>query len=208
MAGGCSLPTSLHAIERAGIQIGDTVLVLGSGPVGLAAIALARLSGASRILCVGAPANRLAAAQSMGAAHTMNFQQTDPAERLHWVYDLTGGRGADVSIEAAGAPEAVRDALRFTRDAGRVVVVGQYTDHGEMALNPHLDLNRKHLEVRACWGSDFSHFFRAVTLMNDPAMSGAWRNLEMQRFGLHQADQALDLVAGGTVIKALIDPTL
>ena len=52
-------------------------------------------------------------------------------------------------------------AMRFTRDAGTVVVVGQYTDHGVTSFNPHLDLNKKHLDVRGCWGSEFSHFYRS-----------------------------------------------
>src|SRR5262245_591752 len=68
MAGGCSLPTAMHAVERAGILPGDTVLVLGSGPVGLSAIAVARLQGAGTVLCIGAPAGRLEAALSVGAA--------------------------------------------------------------------------------------------------------------------------------------------
>src|SRR5882672_11355981 len=62
MAGGCALPTALHAIERADIKIGDTVLVLGSGPVGINAIMLSLLRGALRVLCIGAPALRLSAA--------------------------------------------------------------------------------------------------------------------------------------------------
>ncbi|MGH7461023.1 MAG: zinc-binding dehydrogenase, partial [Longimicrobiales bacterium] len=85
---------------------------------------------------------------------------------------------------------------------------GQYTDHGEVSFNPHLDLNRKHLDLRGCWGSDFSHFYRAVKLMQDEALSGAWSLLELQRFGLEQAGTALELVESGAVIKALIDPAL
>src|SRR5207237_1323792 len=80
------------------------------------------------------------------------------AERLEWVLERTDGRGADVTIEATGTPDAAVQAMRFVRDAGRVVIVGQYTDHGETSFNPHLDLNKKHLDVRGCWGSDFSHF--------------------------------------------------
>ena len=76
----------------------------------------------------------------------------DEEQRTAWVRAHSGGRGADVSIEATGAPEAVVQAMRFTRDAGRVVVVGQYTDCGDAAFNPHRDLNRKHLDVRGCWG--------------------------------------------------------
>ncbi len=208
MAGGCSLPTSVHALERAQVQLGDSVLVLGSGPVGLSAIILARLSGAGRVLCIGAPAARLSAARSVGAHATLDFAEHTQEERLEWVRGLTDRRGADITIEATGAPSAVVDAMRCTRDAGRVVVVGQYTDHGEVAFNPHLDLNRKHLDVRACWGADFSHFYRAVKLMQDDALSGAWTRLQLQRYGLDQAERALESVASGKVIKALIDPSL
>src|SRR6266576_3472887 len=168
MAGGCALPTALHAVERGDIAIGDTVLVLGSGPVGINAIVLSLMRGALRVLCIGAPDHRLEVASQVGASGVLNFESHDEAERLNWVRERTNGRGADVTIEAAGAPDAVAQAMRFTRDTGRVVVVGQYTDHGETSFNPHLDLNKKHLDVRGCWGSDFSHFYRAVQIVSDP----------------------------------------
>ena len=206
MAGGCSLPTAMHAIERAEIRIGQTVLVLGSGPVGLSAVILAKLSGAGQVLCVGAPDLRLNAARDVGAAHVLNFVGKPEAERIDWVRSHTQGRGADITIEATGAPRAVVDAMRYTRDAGRVVVVGQYSDHGEVPFNPHLDLNRKHLEVRGVWGFDFSHIYRGVQLMQDDAMSSPWRRLELQRYGLEEAEDALQRVERGEVIKALIDP--
>jgi L-iditol 2-dehydrogenase len=206
MAGGCSLPTALHAIERAEIRLGDSVLVLGSGPVGLSAIILARMAGASDVLCVGAPDTRLAAARAVGAAHVLNFEQASPADRQEWVLARTRGRGADVTIEATGAPSAVVDAMRSTRDAGRVIVVGQYTDHGDVAFNPHLDLNRKHLDVRGCWGSDFSHFHRALRVLADRERARPWSLLSLERYGLARANEAVDEVAAGHSIKALIDP--
>ncbi len=206
MAGGCALPTSLHAIERAGISIGDIVLILGSGPVGLSCIVFARMRGARRVLCIGAPANRLAAAQSVGAESTLNIETSDETARHDWVLEQTNGRGADVTIEATGSPDAVVQAMRYTRDAGRVVVVGQYTDHGEVAFNPHSDLNKKHLEVFGCWGSDFSHFFRGAAVMADPEQSKPWSLLELKTYGLGQANEALADIASGKAIKALIDP--
>jgi L-iditol 2-dehydrogenase len=102
--------------------------------------------------------------------------------------------------------------MRFTRDAGRVVVVGQYTDHGpvssEAAFNPHLDLNKKHLDVRGCWGSDFSHFYRAVQIVSNPMRSVAWAGLraKLSRYQLNHTNEALADVAGGRVLKALVDP--
>lgn len=206
MAGGCALPTALHAVERAEIALGDTVLVLGSGPVGLSTIIFALMRGALRVLCIGAPEHRLATAQKVGAAATLNFETSDTEARLQWVLEQTEGRGADVTIEATGAPVAVVQAMRYTRDAGRVLIVGQYTDHGEVAFNPHLDLNKKHLTVRGCWGSDFSHFYRGVQIMADPVRSAAWSLLKLDRYTLNQANEALADVAAGTVIKALIAP--
>jgi L-iditol 2-dehydrogenase len=212
MTGGCALPTALHAVERGEIAIGDTVLVLGSGPVGINAIILSLMRGALRVLCIGAPSNRLEAATQVGASAVLNFEEHDGAQRLEWISERTNGRGTDVTIEATGAPDAVVQAMRFTRDAGRVVIVGQYTDHGpvstEAAFNPHLDLNKKQLDVRGCWGSDFSQFYRGAQIVSDPVRSAPWAALKnnVSRYKLAEANEALAAVAEGRVLKALIDP--
>ena len=208
MAGGCALPTALHAVERGDIAIGDTVLVLGSGPVGINAIILGLMRGALKVLCIGAPGDRLEVAREVGASDVLNFEEHDEREKMDWLLSRTNGRGADVTIEATGAPDAVAQAMRFTRDAGRVVVVGQYTDHGETSFNPHLDLNKKHLDVRGCWGSDFSHFYRGAQIVSDPVRSTPWANLKskLSRYGLVDANEALADVSSGRVLKALIHP--
>ncbi|HWT01326.1 MAG TPA: zinc-binding dehydrogenase [Pyrinomonadaceae bacterium] len=205
MAGGCALPTALHAVERAEVTLADTVLVLGSGPVGLSVVIFALMRGALRVLCIGAPEHRLEAAGKLGAA-TLNVETSDEKTREQWVLEQTEGRGADVTVEATGAPAAVVQAMRYTRDAGRVLIVGQYTDHGEVTFNPHLELNKKHLTVRGCWGSDFSHFYRGVQIMSDPARSEAWSLLKLDRYKLDGANEALAAVAAGKVTKALIAP--
>jgi L-iditol 2-dehydrogenase len=166
------------------------------------------MRGALKVLCIGAPADRLEVAREVGAAHVLNFEAHDEVARFDWVLERTGGRGADVTIEATGAPDAVAQAMRFTRDAGRVVIVGQYTDHGEALFNPHTDLNKKHLDVRGCWGSDFSHFYRGVQIVSDANRSAPWRGLKskLSRYRLDQANEALADVATGRVLKALIDP--
>ena len=205
MAGGCSLPTALHALERAEVRIADTVLVLGAGPVGLSSVILSRLSGAARVLAIGAPTHRLETAREVGATGVLDFRHS-VSERLDWVRSHTGGRGAAVTVEATGSPDAVAEAMRFTRDGGRVVVAGQYTDGGETSINPHRDLNRKHLEVRGCWGSDYSHFHRGAVLMEDPVLSAPWTRVPVRRYGLGEVSEALRRVASGEAVKALIDP--
>ena len=206
MAGGCSLPTALHAVQRAGIELGEAVLVLGSGPVGLSIVAMARLRGAARVLCIGAPAVRLETARQVGATDVLDFTSLDETTRRQWVLERTSGRGADVTLEATGAPQAVPQALRWTRDAGRVVVVGQYTDAGDAAINPHLDINKKHLDVRGCWGSDFSHFYRGVELLKDQRLRAPWETIALSEFPLSRANEALGAVARGELVKALVVP--
>lgn len=206
MAGGCSLPTALHAVERADVKIGDTVLILGCGPVGLSAIAFSVLRGATRVLCIGAPDGRLETARGMGADAVLNFEGVDDAARQDWLREHTEDRGADVVIECTGAPVAVVQAMQYARDAGTVVIVGQYTDHGDIPFNPHLDLNKKHLDVRGCWGSDYSHFHRCVEVLRTARGSALWSAVRLDRFTLSQANDALAAVQNGKCVKALILP--
>ena len=116
------------------------------------------------------------------------------------------GRGPDVVIEASGAPEAVPQALDLVRDGGRVIVVGQYTDHGDTPINPHRQINRKHVTIRGCWGSDYSHFHRAVAIAARFGDQVPWRELAHRRFSLSQAGDALAAVERRDVVKAVIVP--
>ena len=83
---------------------------------------------------------------------------------------------------------------------------GQYTDHGHVAINPHTQLNRKHIEVHGCWGSDFSHLYRAVHVAARNAYRVPWREMIGARFGLGDANEALLAVENRDVTKAVIVP--
>jgi L-iditol 2-dehydrogenase len=141
----------------------------------------------------------------MGATATIGLDMP-PAERAAIVRERTRGRGADVVIEASGAPDAVSQALDFVRDGGRVVVCGQYTDRGSTSINPHLQINKKHVEIRGCWGSDFSHFYRALELVARFGSKVPWIDLAEKHYALDEANDALDAVASQQVIKAIITP--
>ena len=206
IAGGCALPTAVHALERSALLPGDTVAVQGSGPVGLWAAGLAARGGAARVIVLGAPARRLAVARRFGASETIDITGLSGGERVAAVRELTGGRGADVTIEATGSAQAVLEGLRMTRDGGRYVVLGQYTDSGEITLNPHHDLNRKHVEVRAVWGIDYSHLWRAVTLLARFGPQWPLEEMVTRRYPLGEAQQALQDVEARRVVKAVLEP--
>ncbi|MCC7196068.1 MAG: zinc-binding dehydrogenase [Gemmatimonadaceae bacterium] len=205
IAGGCGLVTSIHAVERGEVKLGSSVVVLGAGPVGIAAAALSRLGGAYPVIIVGAPAQRLDFAMTMGATHAISLD-IPHEERAAQVRALTNGRGADIVLEAAGDPRAFSQALDLVRDGGRVVIAGQYTDGGDVTVNPSTQVNRRHAEIRGCWGSDFSHFYRALSVLSQQGKSLPWAGAVSGRYGLDQAGEALAAVERRDVIKAVIEP--
>jgi threonine dehydrogenase-like Zn-dependent dehydrogenase len=207
MGGGCGLGTGLHAVERAEVALGDTVVVQGSGPVGLNAAVFAALSGATAVLMIGAPASRLEVARHLGVDDTLDLSAVpSAAERVAWVRAETAGRGADVVIEATGNPQAVPEGLEMLRDAGRYVMVGQYTDAGDTAINPHRHVNRRHATVLGCWGYEFTHFHRAIALLARHDRRLRWRRLVSREYPLERAGEALAAMAALDVVKAVIQP--
>lgn len=206
IGGGCGLLTAVHIVERADIRLGDAVVVQGAGAVGLCAAALARLAGASRVIVIGAPADRLALAADMGADTTLDLHATSRPERLATVMDLTQSEGADVVLEAAGAAVAVPEGLDLARVGGRYVIAGHYTDVGGTTINAHTQINRKHLEIRGCWGSEPRHFLRALSILERHAGAIPFRRIGARRYGLAELNDALRDAEAMRIPKALVDP--
>lgn len=208
IGGGCGLITAVHILDRARLTLGDRVVVQGTGAVGLSAIALARLAGASRIVAIGAPADRLALAIRMGADCTIDVTNTTRDERRSLAMAELDDRGADVGIEAAGSARAVEEGLDLVRDGGRYVIAGHYTDAGPSSINVHQQINRKHLEIRGCWGSEAGHFLRALGILERHAATVPWHSIGGQRFRLTDLNKALADAEAMRFTKALVDPRL
>jgi threonine dehydrogenase-like Zn-dependent dehydrogenase len=205
IGGGCGLVTATHAVERAELRLGQTVAVLGVGPVGLSAVALAALAGAEQVFAIGGPAARLVFAKQMGATATWGLD-IPASDRAAGVRAATGGHGVDVVIEASGSPDAVSQGLDFVRDGGRMVIAGHYTDNGPISINPHTQVNRKHVDIRGCWGADYSHFYRALRLAARFGDRVPWSEMVTKRYSLEQCGEALAAVEAQTAIKAVIKP--
>lgn len=206
IGGGCGLITAVHAIDRAALRLTDSVLVQGTGAVGLSIVALARLSGAGVVAAVGAPGNRLDLARRMGADVVFDVTATTADERQAAVRSMTGGRGVDVVIEASGAPAAIEEAPGLVRDGGRYVIAGHYTDAGASTINAHHQINRKHLEIRGCWGSEAGHFLRALQVLERHAAVVPWRDIGERVYALDELNEALADAAAYRIPKALVDP--
>ena len=208
IGGGCGLLTAVHIIERSQIRLGDSVVVQGAGAVGMSTAALARKAGAGQVIVIGAPADRLALARDMGADHVIDIDAAVADERLQRVRDLTGGLGADVVVEAAGSPRAFEEGLRMARNGGTYVIAGHYTNTGDSTINAHEHINRKHLDIRGCWGSEVGHFLRALRALERYGHEVPWARIGARTYGLGRLNEALESAAALRIPKALVDPWL
>lgn len=119
------MSTGFKGAENANIKLGDTVVVFAQGPIGLCATAGARLLGATTVIGVDGNDHRLGIARKLGADVTLNFKQCDVVDE---VMKLTGGRGADASIEALGTQATFEQSLKVLRPGGTLSSLGVYSD--------------------------------------------------------------------------------
>jgi threonine dehydrogenase-like Zn-dependent dehydrogenase len=129
------MSTGFMGAEHAAIPIGGTVAVFGAGPVGLMAIAGARLLGAGLVIVVESEGKRQDFARYYGADHVVDFSRFDPAREI---FKLTNGRGVDSAIEAVGNAESFSSCVKSTRPGGTISNVG-YHGHGDIVPIPRLE---------------------------------------------------------------------
>jgi threonine dehydrogenase-like Zn-dependent dehydrogenase len=203
---GCALVTAIHGIERAPVEWGDVVVIQGSGPVGLAALAVSRQSGASRVIVIGGPPHRLELARHFGADVVVDIAAVpDADERKRAVLAETGTYGADVVIECVGHPAAVNEGIELCRDGGKYLVLGQYADAGNISFNPHT-ITRKQLQLVGSWGFEPRHVHRALSMLERTHFKDLFASEITHRFALSEANAALETVREWRSGKAVLIP--
>ena len=200
------MATAIHGVERCGVEWGDTVIVQGTGPVGLGAIAVAKQAGATRLLAIGGPPHRLELARNFGADETIDVGVvTSVEERRKLALEFTGGYGADVVIECVGYPDAVNEGIELPRDGGKFLVLGQYANAGNIAFNPHT-ITRKQLTLQGSWGFEPRHVDRALRMLEIPKWHDLFAGEITARYKLAEANEALDTVKNWRAGKTVLIP--
>jgi len=189
------LPTGYNAVQRADLQQGDVVAVLGCGTVGLMAILFARRV-ARRVIAVEGIESRRALATSFGA------EAVAPDEASAAIEAATDGLGADAVIEAAGAPAALTAAMSLVRGLGTVSVVGAHFEP-DFPLNNGL-MFEKEMTLRVTWGHPFKDRERILAMIAggviDPLPAVT------HRFPLADAQEAYRVFDAREAVKVLLSP--
>ena len=199
---GCGVMAGIGAVlNTAGVTRGQSVAVFGCGGVGDAAIAGARLAGASTIIGVDIDDRKLEWAKGFGATHVCNSKETDPVE---FIRSVTDGFGADVCIEAIGHPEVYKQAFEARDLAGTVVLVG--VPNPEMTLElPLIDVFGRGGSLKSSWYGDCLPS-RDFPMLIDLYLQG---RLDLDGFvsetiGLDDVEEAFHKMERGEVLRSVV----
>lgn len=144
---------ALHALRRAGALMGQTVAIFGAGPIGVMAAQWARIMGAGKVIVFDIAPEKLALARELGFDYAFHSRAVDAVRQVE---DETGGQGAHVCLEAAGAPAATLQALAAARRGGRVVLLGNPSAGVTLPAELISQFLRRELSLYGTWNSDFS----------------------------------------------------
>ena len=199
---GCGVMAGFGAmVNTGGVGMGDSAAVIGCGGVGNAAIAGARVAGATTIIAVDVDDRKLERAKELGATHVVNGKVMDPVQA---VKDLTGGHGADVVVEAVGRPETYRQAFDMRDLAGTVVLVGVPTPDMTIEL-PLLEVFGRGGSLKSSWYGD------CLPERDFPMLVNLYQQgrfdldaFVTERIGIDQVEQAFEKMHGGDVLRSVV----
>ena len=209
------LAICVYAARLCGVSGGDTVAVLGSGPIGLLTTACCKLAGASRIIATGRRnRKRLELAKEMGAEMTIcQADVPDENDRRQFVFDNSLNLvGADVVINTVGTAPAFQECIGFVRNSGTLVEVGNFVDSGTIPFNPCRDLLEKGIRIIGSFDNEAEHFVRSLPLIGDPRIP--LEKVITHRVPLGDVERSLAAIGKGQkldgeeIVKIMMDPTL
>ena len=196
----------ISAFPNESFRFDDTVVVLGTGPLGMCFVMKARMLGAGAIIAVDLSDYRLDFARKLGADTVINAAQSSETERVALIRELTHGRGADVVVECAGVPGAVREGLEMLRVGGLLVEAGNFSDMGEVQISPHRHLCAKNVRILGVGGEEPAAYGPSMRQMARYMRQYPLRDIVTHRFGLRQVEAAMKKSMASDSMKVVIDP--
>lgn len=206
IAFGCAMPTALAGFRRLG-ELTGTVLIQGSGPVGLASVVVASISGATQIIVIGDPAPRLDVARRLGATEIISLAETTVESRHARVMELTGGWGVDAIVEAAGHPSAFPEGFELLANNGRYLILGLYSGKAKMPVDL-VWLNNHNLRIIGSLSARDEEYRRTVEIATEHGGRLDFASLVTHRYPLERTEEAITAAGAGTPVKAVVVPSM
>lgn len=197
---------SSYALE--GFNSGDTVVVIGSGPLGLLHIAKADMMGAGQIIATDLSEHRLSFAKRCGAEVTLNVSTSDAEDRIAEVMRLTHGRGADVVLHMANTPSSFVEGIEMLKRGGMMLEMGNFADTGEITLNVHRHVCSKNIRLIGLTNHPSTGYGPALRLLERYADRYPFDEFVSHEFGLREADAAMRTSMSTESLKVVINPSL
>ena len=191
-----------------GFRFGDTVLVIGVGPLGLLHLAKAELLGAGRLMAIDVLPGRLDVARAFGADVLVDASACGADERLATVRGATGGLGADVVVVTSGRPETFPEALELARPGGTVIEAGAFVDLGPVPVDPNRHVCAKGLTILGIGGEVLSQYGPALRMLARHRDRLPFDALITDRVALDGVGDALERAQTGAAAKILVAPAL
>lgn len=189
-----------------GFNSGDTVVVIGSGPLGLLHIAKADMMGAGQIIATDLSETRLAFAKKMGADVTINVSQTAPEERIDLVRQLTRGRGADVVLHMANRQASFVEGIEMLKRGGMMLEMGVFADTGEASINVHRHITSKNIRLIGITNHPSTGYGPALTLMERYADRYPLEEMVSHEYLLDDVDAAMQMSMSPESLKVVMLP--
>jgi L-iditol 2-dehydrogenase len=191
----------LHGVEEARVKLGDTVAIIGAGPIGLLHLLAVKKMGVEKAIIVDLIEERLKCAAKLGADEVINAGKTDVVEG---VKKLTNGYGADVVIEAIGLPSTWEQAIKLARKGGRILEFGGCPPGTEINVNTEA-LHYGELTILGTFHATPLHFRKALSLIASRTVDV--RPLVTRRMKLSEVKEAFEILATSkSEIKIAIHP--
>jgi L-iditol 2-dehydrogenase len=179
----------LHGAEEARVKLGDTVAIIGAGPIGLLYLLTVKRMGVEKAIVIDLVEERLGFAEKIGADETVNAGKEDAVERIK---QMTSGYGADVVIEAIGLPATWEQALRLARKGGTILEFGGCPPGTEIKLNAEM-LHYGEQTVLGAFHTTPLHFRKALNLIASRTIDV--RPLITRRMRLEEIKQAFEILS-------------
>lgn len=202
-----------HGLENASVlpsphkfRPGDSVAVIGIGPLGLCHVIKARFLECGELIAIDLLPSRLRDAEAFGVTHTINASELDQSERVEAVRRATNGRGADVVVDCSGIADTFTEALAMVRWGGTVIEAGAFVDLGPVPVNPNRDICTRNICILGIGGEIAEGYVPVMEAMAAHLGDLPLERVVTHRLPLERAEEAIRLSESDQAMKVVFAP--